>query len=338
MTETWIQEQQQLKNDFDTLHQQLVYWGDEFKRLSHSLEPFVAELDNLYQQSEIPTQLPEELVEKLSNRRDGLRLTMKGASRFTQKLNLDQVSLDEHYAFEEYDFSSESETSEEELVEVEQHQVTDEVQGDTSEANVEIEENQEQDDVSEADVEVQESSSPEPPESYVLLMEKNKELLQSLREQLEHLERHYTKFFEKTYAPVMDGVYSGLKHGETLKSDIHQMEIGEADKEAAIEWLTIYSTMLAKFENFLKDFAVEPVDAEQGQPFDEKYHEPIAVVEDQAYQTEDISEVVRYGLHFSHPLDEDASYLLRPVQVIVVKNPAQPTPSEDEREEVDYEI
>lgn len=330
MTETWIQQQQQLKNDFDALHHQLAYWGDEFKRLSHSLEPFVAELDTLYHQSEIPSQLPEELVEKLSNRRDGLRLTMKGASRFTQKLNLNQVPLDQDYAFEEYDFSTDNETSEEQLVEVEVVMVTDE-------------ENLEPDDSTKSDENVEEegsdeSENPEPPESYVLLMEENKELLQSLKEQLEHLERHYTKFFEKTYAPVMDGVYSGLKHGETLKSDIYQMQLEETDKEAAIEWLAIYSTMLDKFESFMKDFAIEPVDAELGQPFDEKYHEPIAVVEDEAYRTEDISEVVRYGLQFSHPLHEEESYLLRPVQVIVVKNPEQPTPSEDELEEVDHEI
>ena len=54
--------------------------------------------------------------------------------------------------------------------------------------------------------------------------------------------------------------------------------------------------------------------------FDEYKHEPIGVVEDEELEDEQIKEVVRYGLIYQKELFNQSYFLIRPAQVIVVKN------------------
>ena len=122
---------------------------------------------------------------------------------------------------------------------------------------------------------------------------------------------------------MLDGLYSGEKYGKDLVEEL--TTAGSENIAQVEEWLNIYNTLMGEVKSFLRKFLVGFFSSEIGELFDETKHEPIGVVEDSQFGDEQIKEVVRYGLTFENSLFDDTPYLIRPAQVIVVKNKKQET-------------
>ena len=74
---------------------------------------------------------------------------------------------------------------------------------------------------------------------------------------------------------------------------------------------------------FFDVFSVQLYIPEAGTLFNEETQEPIGVIEDAELEDEQIKEVVRFGLVYGKEIYEQEDFLIRPAQVIVVKNKQQ---------------
>ncbi|MFE7060729.1 nucleotide exchange factor GrpE [Sutcliffiella sp. NPDC057660] len=253
-------------------------WNVTLQSLSENVEALSSSFQVKYEAISIDASLPTGLIEALENRLEGIRLSVKTASRLQRKLNFQAVELGK---YEEYVVMDES----------------DQV-------------------IEEGEV------APEQVEQATLLskevLERNEEIVESLMKDLEALEKKFSTFIEKSIGPVMDGLYNGKKYGVDLEAEMASVYSDHADYVS--EWLSIYETLLQELENLLDDYSVGLLAPEQGDMFNEVDQEPIAVVEDQAMQTEQIKELVRYGFYYKGTLFNQARFIIRPAQVTVVKN------------------
>ena len=149
-------------------------------------------------------------------------------------------------------------------------------------------------------------------------IENNQNVLQQLDEHIQAAEKRFLTFIEKGVAPVLDGLYSGEKYGKDLVDEVRTAGFENIDQVK--EWLEIYNILMDEIKNLFHTFSVGIFSPEIGELFDEQKHEPIGVVEDSDFEDEQIKEVVRYGLTFEN---SSGTFLIRPSQVIVVKNKKQ---------------
>jgi hypothetical protein len=57
----------------------------------------------------------------------------------------------------------------------------------------------------------------------------NENAIEELDENIESAEKRFCSFIEKSLAPVMDGLYSGKKHGESLRDEFKESAFEHAD-------------------------------------------------------------------------------------------------------------
>jgi len=352
----------------------LEEWKSEFRRLEAEINQLTQTFEQHFAKSELGEQFEQAIREKLENRREGIRLTVKSASRLIRKLNPEKPLEDQTSQF----IFKEDLVGDEEVVTAEPEQVVEvgpkvEVKAEVesvqdveleTEAEPELmqeleakpaaeletitqsvsklESEQESEPKPEAELEVS-TESEEPAENAEDLSETeqvteiaevtqpefnlsaikeaiqiNHEVIEELGHHIEAAEKRFVSFMEKALAPVMDGLFSGKNYGHDLLQEIKDASVETVgDVE---EWLGVYRVMLEEIEAVFKNFQIELDSPQAGEVFDEYKHEPIGVVEDLSLEDEQIKSVVRYGLTSKRPIYGMNAYLIRPAQVIVVKN------------------
>ena len=65
----------------------LKNWKNQFQQLEQEVTQLITFFENQYEESAINDEFTEEVKAKLENRRDGIRLSVKSASRLLRKLN-----------------------------------------------------------------------------------------------------------------------------------------------------------------------------------------------------------------------------------------------------------
>lgn len=320
----------------------LSFWEQQFSELEKAVNTLSANFQERYEKSEVPGDLSEEIKAKLENRREGVRLSAKSASRLIRKLNPEKPII-----VEEVEFVSEEQLLEKlgevagsklpqegETLQTFTQKLDSEISASTEEA-VKLEESapDEATEETESQVPLEESieseTETENAEEKLLYVSEatsvletaiatNEAALEELAENIESTEKRFCSFIEKSLAPVMDGLYSGKKYGESLRNEFTDSASEQADY--AKEWLHIYEELLNPMESLFDEFNVSFYIPAVRDLFDEYYHEPIAVVEDTDFENEQVKEVVRYGLKYNDTIYGQENFLIRPAQVIVVKN------------------
>jgi hypothetical protein len=351
-------------------------WKTTFRRLEQEVNSLTHSFEQHYEQSAINEQLEESIKEKLKNRQEGIRLTVKSASRLMRRLNPEKPleeatseftfkeslvtvevkqeeselnadpNLDEILRVEsEIQVDGKSETVLESKLEQDvelgqepevtlEQEVVETFSNLDTEPEAETQDSQENKDdtnhivseVKEVEFTAEETKESEPlvnEESLEVpamkeVIQSNQKVIQELFTHIEAAEKRFTTFMEKGLAPVMDGLFSGQNYAEDL---LDELKAAGLDAIEEVEgWLNIYNVMMAEIKKTFDDFEIDLAIPNKGDQFDEYKHEPIGVVEDPALQDEQVKSVVRFGLTSRRPIFGQESYLIRPAQVIVVKN------------------
>lgn len=346
--QTLVNEYEEIQKKFNDKRARLSFWEQQFSDLEQAVDSLSVNFQERYEKSEVPSELSEEIKAKLENRREGVRLSAKSASRLVRKLNPEKPVIEGEVEFvsEEQlrenlikvagsELFQERETLQsfvqklenpeilgntENVAEGEEHPPAEEVEERDSQNALEESGENETDTEAEGAAETQLNVT----EAKVVLSEAiaaNGKALEELDETIESTEKRFCSFIEKSLAPVMDGLYSGKKHGESLRSEFAESDSEQA--EYAKEWLSIYEELLQPMKTLFEEFNVTYYIPEEREGFDEYLHEPIAVVEDADFENEQVKEVVRYGLKYKKTIYGQEDFLIRPAQVIVVKNKAE---------------
>lgn len=332
-----------LQQQYEGRQKELEKWKVEFDRLSQETEQFMFSFHEKYEQTTIDEEFTDELKEKLENRLEGIRLSDKSVSRLIRRLNPEkeiETATSEFILAEKIgrqineNRQVDSETEEVipgpasdlqnqddvETTAEENHSESLEV----NENNTQEHENKPSEDVSiEKEAEVtEEAENPMYSESEAALLKEaihsNQNVLQEVNERIEAAEKRFVTFMEKGIAPIIDGLYSGSNYANDLLVELEQQNHEQFSKVK--EWLTIYPRLMKDVEGLFNEFHVELYIPQPQDTFDEYKHEPIGVVEDEELEDEQIKEVVRYGLIYQKELFNQSHFLIRPAQVIVVKN------------------
>lgn len=332
-----------LQQQYEGRQKELEKWKVEFDRLSQETEQFMFSFHEKYEQTTIDEEFTDELKEKLENRLEGIRLSDKSVSRLIRRLNPEkeiETATSEFILAEKIgrqineNRQVDSETEEVipdpasdlqnqddvETTAEENHSESLEV----NENNTQEHENKPSEDVSiEKEAEVtEEAENPMYSESEAALLKEaihsNQNVLQEVNEKIEAAEKRFVTFMEKGIAPIIDGLYSGSNYANDLLVELEQQNHEQFSKVK--EWLTIYPRLMKDVEGLFNEFHVELYIPQPQDTFDEYKHEPIGVVEDEELEDEQIKEVVRYGLIYQKELFNQSHFLIRPAQVIVVKN------------------
>lgn len=353
---------------FEDKKKKMSFWEEQFAELERATTTLSTKFQLKYEESELKAGLPEEVTLKLENRREGIRLSAKSASRLGRKLNPDKPLYErelhvitEQEIIGELSYGLESgsipslqflvdrlekaeekkEIQIEEIIILEESKA--EIKSEIETENdadeklhfsdglipvVEVEQITEDIDTKDAEMNAERKiKSIQLSEVVENAINENNEVIEELNEIIEIAEKRFCTFIEKAVAPVMDGLYSGKKHGISLIKEIKVQSLEQT--EYIEQWLNIYNEMLTPIEKLFESFEVELHIPAISDSFDENVHEPIAVVEDGAFNDEEIKEVVRYGLSYKKEIFNQNSFMIRPAQVIVVKN----TQSKGELEE-----
>ncbi|MEW4209479.1 hypothetical protein Q0O85_13105 [Priestia megaterium] len=334
-----------LQQQYEGRHKELEKWKAEFDRLSQETEQFMFSFHEKYEKTTIDEEFTDELKEKLENRLEGIRLSDKSVSRLIRRLNPEKEIETATSEFilaekigEQINQNRQVDSETEEVVpdSASDLQNQDDVET-TAEENhsgsLEVDENNTQEhdiqnrlieDVSiEKEAEVtEETESGTYSESEAALLKEairsNQNVLQEVNERIETAEKRFVTFMEKGVAPIIDGLYSGSNYANDLLVELEQQNHEQFSKVK--EWLTIYPRLMKDVEALFNEFHVRLYIPQPQDTFDEYKHEPIGVVEDEELEDEQIKEVVRYGLIYQKELFNQSHFLIRPAQVIVVKN------------------
>lgn len=340
-----VQELLVLQQQYEGRQKELEKWKAEFDRLSQETEQFMFSFHEKYEKTTIDEEFTDKLKEKLENRLEGIRLSDKSVSRLIRRLNPEKEIETATSAFILAEKIGEQINKNRQVVSETEEVVSDSAsdlqnQDDvemTAEENhseaLEVDENNAQEhdiqnqpieDVSiekEAGV-TEETESGTYSESEAALLKEairsNQNVLQEVNERIEAAEKRFVTFMEKGVAPIIDGLYSGSNYANDLLVELEQQNHEQFSKVK--EWLTIYPRLMKDVEGLFNEFHVELYIPQPQDTFDEYKHEPIGVVEDEELEDEQIKEVVRYGLIYQKELFNQSHFLIRPAQVIVVKN------------------
>ncbi|MED3878787.1 nucleotide exchange factor GrpE [Priestia megaterium] len=340
-----VQELLVLQQQYEGRQKELEKWKAEFDRLSQETEQFMFSFHEKYEQTTIDEEFTNELKEKLENRLEGIRLSDKSVGRLIRRLNPEkeiETATSEFILAEKIGEQINknrqvvSETEEVLSDSASDLQNQDDVET-TAEENhseaIEVDENNPQEhdiqnqpieDVSiEKEAEVtEETESGTYSESEAALLKEairsNQNVLEEVNERIEAAEKRFVTFMEKGVAPIIDGLYSGSNYANDLLVELEQQNHEQFSKVK--EWLTIYPRLMKDVEALFNEFYVDLYIPQPQDTFDEYKHEPIGVVEDEELEDEQIKEVVRYGLIYQKKLFNQSHFLIRPAQVIVVKN------------------
>ncbi|PKG22903.1 nucleotide exchange factor GrpE [Niallia nealsonii] len=306
-------------------------WKEDFKKLETEIQNLIASFHKHYESSELTEDFSSDIRGKLENRREGIRLSVKSASRLLKKLAPEKPLTDvekEFIANEKLakeilaarEFSPIKEAAEEQN-EFVQGEIENEISAAISETGAINKENTvSQKKQNEKNSVVEEVSEGNKSDLTIIqdAIQINDGILIELKEHLQSAENRFFKFIEKGVAPVLDGLYSGKAYALDLIEQLEKNNNEELNQTK--QWLTIYDTLMNEIEELFARFSIKLYAPERGSFFDENKQEPIGVIEAADLEDEQIKEVVRYGLHFEKEMTNESSYLLRPAQVIVVKN------------------
>ncbi len=129
------------------------------------------------------------------------------------------------------------------------------------------------------------------------------------------------QFLKAQVLPVLDGIEDGEKHSRELIARLKTTD--KESKESLETWYRAYETLHAELLGLLEQIKVRPLEVRCGAPIDYERHEPFGVEADPDLKTDDVKAVTRAGYEFT--LDErEETFVLRPAQVIVVKNAKEP--------------
>ncbi|MFE4354218.1 nucleotide exchange factor GrpE [Peribacillus butanolivorans] len=349
-----------LLNEFNQIEQEytdkiihLSEWKNQFILLEQGIIELTKFFEEKYEKSEIDASLHGDIKAKLENRREGIRLSVKSSSRLLRKLNPEKPLEDSSKSFTllfnfiEQHVLSGTENGQQldsveefpkvkggqELPAEETIEACNEIDKELGRNPAELAKEAIQDtEVSEneklvSQIAVKEGKASENilqrlnKELFLETIQKNKSVVQEMDEQIEAAEKRFLSFIEKALAPILDGLYSGNNHANALSAELKNQ--GYEQIEQVEQWLSIYSSLMYKIEKLFSHFSVNLYIPVLGDFFNEFKHEPIGVVEDAQFEDEQVKEVVRYGLFYKDRMFNQDSYLIRPAQVIVVKNKNQ---------------
>ncbi|MCU7745586.1 nucleotide exchange factor GrpE [Priestia megaterium] len=340
-----VQELLVLQQQYEGRQKELEKWKAEFDRLSQETEQFMFSFHEKYEKTNIDEEFTDELKEKLENRLEGIRLSDKSVSRLIRRLNPEkeietvtsefilaekigeqinknrQVDSETEEVVPDSAFDLQNQDDVETTAEENHSEALEVDENNTQEHDIQ---NQPIEDVSiEKEAEVtEETESGTYSESEAALLKEairsNQNVLEEVNERIEVAEKRFVTFMEKGVAPIIDGLYSGSNYANDLLVELEQQNHEQFSKVK--EWLTIYPRLMKDVEALFNEFHVELYIPQPQDTFDEYKHEPIGVVEDEELEDEQIKEVVRYGLIYQKELFNQSHFLIRPAQVIVVKN------------------
>ncbi|MCI2254785.1 nucleotide exchange factor GrpE [Domibacillus sp. PGB-M46] len=313
---------EQTQNSFKQKEQEIASWKNQVNLLEQKMDGIVNAFQAMYDGLDLPADLDEETENQLQNRKDGIRLSVKSASRLERKWK--DIQWPE-------DFAENFVTPEELVNEIKANKEQHSDKPKNSE-QAETSTEQKQDEINTepaAEVEKEETSEQknqaglaetERKSDIELVQEKaeiNEKVLDGLTDFTNSLQKQFYSFFEKAVVPVIDGLYSGKKFSAEWISQLQEQN--NEENERVIEWLDVYDRFIQEMTEFLETFNFHLYEPEEGALFDEETMEPIGVVENHEMEDEQVAEIVRFGL-LSKQRDKEEPLLIRPAQVIVVKN------------------
>ncbi|WP_377887516.1 nucleotide exchange factor GrpE [Alkalihalobacillus sp. R86527] len=298
-------------------------WRKRIAQLEHKVILLNDEFEFQYGKRSIPENLPVYLQEIMENRREGLRLSVKTTSKLMRKLKpLQQIDFDEASYVTQQQSNMEVMDKTDGQGEEATMKENDSTHPEDTLPNKDLKQDSDLNEVNTDDELipqkpiVEELVNSGETKDYTEVIQQNsnnQEVLNELKDINHKTEKKFFNFMEKGVAPILDGLYNGQKHAGDLERDIS--EESEECKEEVRNWLEIYHLLSQRIKDIFQTFSFTLLTPEVGEPFDENQHDPIAVVEDLSFLNEQIKEVVRVGLLYT-----PQSFIVRPAQVIVVKN------------------
>lgn len=313
--------------------ERLDNWKYQFQQLEQEVKRLMMSFEQHYEQWGVSGQFEDEIKEKLNNRREGIRLSVKSVNRLFRKLNPEKPLEAGHAAFIcEEGLADRLSINRWKLLKEGVLQATPlnpekdgagkesvgDVKADRVVGNKDAKVPVGEQEYLEFTLEQGDNTVRNIIEEAILF---NHSIVDELDSAIEAAEKRFVTFMEKGVAPIMDGLYSGKHYAMDLTAELR--EAGYEQIEKVEEWLMIYNVLLSELQVLFDQFAVALFAPAVGDMFDEYRHDPIGVVEDFNYQNERIKEVVRYGLLYKKMIFNQNAFLIRPAQVIVVKNKAQ---------------
>ena len=192
-------------------------WKQEFQQLEEDIYIIMAVFEQKYEELTISDEFVPDVIEKLENRKEGIRLSVKSASRLLKKWNPEKEVKESELPFI---------TSEILAKQIMQNRGPDELDELTLEENPEKpdqelhnEESVSADSIEqeivvgeETDKETEENAPSSDSNDMLILkdaIQTNETALEELEDCIEKVEKRFVTFFEKAAAPVLDGLYSG---------------------------------------------------------------------------------------------------------------------------------
>jgi hypothetical protein len=80
-----VNEYEGIQKKYNDKTVKLTFWEHQFFELEKALNTLSDNFQKRYEKSEVPTDITEEVKSKLENRREGVRLSAKSASRLVRK-------------------------------------------------------------------------------------------------------------------------------------------------------------------------------------------------------------------------------------------------------------
>lgn len=331
----FIEEFSGLQTSYTRKRKRLDDWKHQFQQLELEIKRLMMSFEQHYEQWMVSEQFEEEVKEKLENRREGIRLSVKSVSRLLRKLQPEKPLegsgsaficeeelaaklsiftwkvLKEGMNLQDSPLNKENDGAFKETA----SDVKAEQAGENKNKNVQGEE------LNGCELTAEQEDERAGKKMMEEILLSNRNIMEELDESIEAAEKRFITFMEKGVAPIMDGLYSGKCYATDLTAELRST--GYEQTEKVEEWLVIYSLLLSEIQTLFNQFSITLFAPAAGDSFDEHRHEPIGVVEDLHFQSEQIKEVVRYGLLYKKPIFNQNSFLIRPAQVIVVKNGIQ---------------
>jgi len=314
--------------------ERLEDWKHQFQKLEQEVKRLMVSFGQYYEKWEVSEQFEDEIQEKLKNRREGIRLSVKSVNRLLKKLNPEkpleaggavfifEEELANRLSIHRWKLLKEEAALQEPPLHLGKGGTCNDSVSDLK-VDRAVENNGEK--VQACEQEHFEFTMEQVDNGIQTIIEEailfNRSIVDKLDRAIEAAEKRFVTFMEKAVAPILDGLYNGKYYAMDLTAELK--EAGYEQIEKVEEWLMIYNVLLSELQVLFDQFAVTLFTPAVGDVFDEYQHDPIGVVEDFNYQNEQIKEVVRYGLLYKKSILNQNSFLIRPAQVIVVKNKVQ---------------
>lgn len=138
-----------------------------------------------------------------------------------------------------------------------------------------------------------------------------------MRRLAEENRKRCLNFIDKKVLPIVDGIEDGQKYSQSLVNQLKNDHIA-LGKQLDF-WLQTYHKFKLNILQLLEKIKIYPMQVKTKTPIDYGRHEPFDIQADPRLPNEYIKEIVRQGYEYSTP-DRDTLQVLRPAQVILVKN------------------